>query len=158
MGVKPHNPSKPVRILTSNESLRVGAADAERDAHATFDPWVQQTNGSADHCAAFRESGARRSRYRLRRRNPSIDVVATAGDDPVHGARPLERYMQRHVERRWGVKLVAGDIADGTVVTLDARESALVFGTKPLELHAAGSGVPTWAPDPSRTFPGRLAA
>ncbi len=63
----------------------------------------------------------------------ALDVIATAGYDPVYGARPLKRYIQRHVETSLGRKLVAGDIADGTVVTLDAREGALVFDTKALE-------------------------
>ena len=63
----------------------------------------------------------------------ALDLIATAGYDPVYGARPLKRYIQRHVETSLGRKLVAGDIADGTIVTLDAREGGLVFDTKALE-------------------------
>jgi len=62
----------------------------------------------------------------------ALDLVAAAGYDPVYGARPLKRYIQRHVETALGRKLVGGEIADGTVVVLDARDGALVFDTREL--------------------------
>ncbi len=62
----------------------------------------------------------------------ALDVIAEAGYDPVYGARPLKRYIQRHVETALGRKLVGGDIADGTVVVLDARDGTLVFETREL--------------------------
>ncbi len=62
----------------------------------------------------------------------ALELIAEAGYDPVFGARPLKRYIQRHVETALGRKLVAGEIADGTVVTLDARDGQLVFETREL--------------------------
>jgi ATP-dependent Clp protease ATP-binding subunit ClpB len=62
----------------------------------------------------------------------ALDLIATAGYDPVYGARPLKRYIQRHVETALGRKLIAGDIADGTMVTLDAKDEKLVFATQQL--------------------------
>jgi ATP-dependent Clp protease ATP-binding subunit ClpB len=62
----------------------------------------------------------------------ALDLIAEAGYDPVYGARPLKRYIQRHVETALGRKLVAGDIADGSIVTLDAKDGVLVFDTQAL--------------------------
>ncbi len=52
--------------------------------------------------------------------------IARAGYDPVYGARPLKRYLQRHLETRLARSLVAGDILDGAVVTVDAVDGELV--------------------------------
>ena len=62
----------------------------------------------------------------------ALDLIAEAGYDPVYGARPLKRYIQRHVETALGRKLVAGEIADGSMVTLDVKDGQLVFETHAL--------------------------
>jgi ATP-dependent Clp protease ATP-binding subunit ClpB len=51
--------------------------------------------------------------------------VAEAGFDPVFGARPLKRYLQRELETRLGRSLVAGDIEDGDHVIVDVHEGLL---------------------------------
>lgn len=45
--------------------------------------------------------------------------LAEAGHDPVYGARPLRRYLQRQLETRLAKALVAGDVPDGSTVTFD---------------------------------------
>ena len=55
------------------------------------------------------------------------DFVASAGYDPVYGARPLKRYLQREVETALARKLIAGEIRDHTHVTIDATEGRLNF-------------------------------
>ncbi|HUO75166.1 MAG TPA: ATP-dependent chaperone ClpB [Solirubrobacteraceae bacterium] len=52
-------------------------------------------------------------------------LIATEGYDPVYGARPLRRYIQREVETRIGRALLAGDIGDGSTITLDAHDGVL---------------------------------
>jgi ATP-dependent Clp protease ATP-binding subunit ClpB len=52
--------------------------------------------------------------------------IAIAGYDPVYGARPLKRYLQREVETRIGRDLIAGKIEDGATVTIDAKDGELV--------------------------------
>ena len=52
-------------------------------------------------------------------------LIATEGFDPVYGARPLRRYIQREVETRIGRALLAGDIGDGSTITLDAHDGVL---------------------------------
>ena len=57
----------------------------------------------------------------------ALSHIAAAGYDPVYGARPLKRYLQRHVETALGRKLIAGEIPDGALVRLTVRNDALVF-------------------------------
>ena len=40
------------------------------------------------------------------------EFIAKAGYDPVFGARPLKRFLQRNLETRIGRALIAGDIPD----------------------------------------------
>jgi ATP-dependent Clp protease ATP-binding subunit ClpB len=53
-------------------------------------------------------------------------LIARNGYDPVYGARPLRRYIQREVETRIGRALIAGDIRDGATVAVDADGDELV--------------------------------
>ncbi len=46
--------------------------------------------------------------------------IAEAGYDPVYGARPLKRFLQRHVETRVGRAIIAGDAGEGATVVIDA--------------------------------------
>jgi ATP-dependent Clp protease ATP-binding subunit ClpB len=57
---------------------------------------------------------------------PARTLVARDGYDPVYGARPLRRYLQREVETRIGRALIAGDIRDGATIVLDAQDDELV--------------------------------
>jgi len=71
-------------------------------------------------------------RHRLAERQLRLQVtdaarryIATAGFDPVYGARPLRRYLQREVETRIGRALLSGDIPDGATITLDKVDDEL---------------------------------
>ena len=44
----------------------------------------------------------------------------------MYGARPLRRYIQREVETRIGRALIAGDIREGTTITIDADGGELL--------------------------------
>jgi ATP-dependent Clp protease ATP-binding subunit ClpB len=54
------------------------------------------------------------------------ELIARHGYDPVYGARPLRRYIQREVETRIGRALIAGEIRDGATITVDAEREELV--------------------------------
>ena len=54
--------------------------------------------------------------------------VAEAGYDPVYGARPLKRYLQQEVETRLGRAIIAGEVADGSSVTIDSDGDELSLG------------------------------
>lgn len=49
--------------------------------------------------------------------------LAEAGHDPVYGARPLRRYLQRQLETRLAKALVGGDVPEGSTVRFDLDPS-----------------------------------
>ncbi|MFT7537836.1 MAG: ATP-dependent Clp protease ATP-binding subunit ClpB, partial [Hyphomicrobiaceae bacterium] len=55
------------------------------------------------------------------------------GYDPVYGARPLKRFLQRELETRIGRKLIAGEIVDGSTVTVGLVDGKLDITTTELE-------------------------
>jgi len=61
----------------------------------------------------------------------ALTFIANAGYDPVYGARPLKRYIQRHIETALGRRLIAGSIVDGSGVVLDVVDGALDFRVTP---------------------------
>lgn len=63
---------------------------------------------------------------RLSERGISIEVtpaakqhIAEAGYDPVYGARPLKRYIQRELETRVGRALIADELQTGAKISVD---------------------------------------
>ena len=64
-------------------------------------------------------------RLTLRLTGEAREFIARAGYDPVYGARPLKRYMQREVETRIGRAIIAGTILDGSVITVGVRDNDL---------------------------------
>ena len=57
------------------------------------------------------------------------EFIAREGYDPVYGARPLKRFIQRELETRLGRAIIAGEITDGTKVRVDVKAGRLVFET-----------------------------
>lgn len=54
------------------------------------------------------------------------DYIVDMGYDPVYGARPLKRFIQRKVETLLARKIIEEDIAPNTVMTIDFDEEKLV--------------------------------
>jgi ATP-dependent Clp protease ATP-binding subunit ClpB len=54
-------------------------------------------------------------------------LLAERGWDPVYGARPLKRTIQRLVQDPLAMRLLEGDFADGDSVEVDAEAGALSF-------------------------------
>jgi ATP-dependent Clp protease ATP-binding subunit ClpB len=52
--------------------------------------------------------------------------VAEAGFDPMYGARPLKRYVQRQIETKIARALIAGTIKDYSTVIIDVENDELV--------------------------------
>ncbi|MBP0649397.1 ATP-dependent chaperone ClpB, partial [Mycobacterium tuberculosis] len=55
------------------------------------------------------------------------DWLAEKGYDPVYGARPLKRVIQRHVQDPLAEKLLAGEIVDGDRVIVTGGTDRLLF-------------------------------
>ena len=47
-------------------------------------------------------------------------VIATEGFDPVYGARPLKRVIQRRIENELAMRLLQGEFGEGATVKVDA--------------------------------------
>ncbi|MBM3568158.1 MAG: ATP-dependent chaperone ClpB [Alphaproteobacteria bacterium] len=54
--------------------------------------------------------------------------LAEAGYDPVYGARPLKRAIQRHLQNPLAGMILEGKIPDGAAVRISAGEDGLVIG------------------------------
>jgi ATP-dependent Clp protease ATP-binding subunit ClpB len=54
------------------------------------------------------------------------DLIARLGYDPVYGARPLRRFIQREVETRIARALLTGEIRDGATIRLEAEDGEVV--------------------------------
>jgi ATP-dependent Clp protease ATP-binding subunit ClpB len=55
------------------------------------------------------------------------EFLAEAGFDPVYGARPLKRAIQRHIEDELALKILSGDVEDGSDLTVDVEHGKVVF-------------------------------
>ncbi len=56
----------------------------------------------------------------------ALKLVAKEAYDPVYGARPLKRFLQRELETSIGRKLIAGEIKDGATVVVTVKDGRLV--------------------------------
>jgi ATP-dependent Clp protease ATP-binding subunit ClpB len=71
-------------------------------------------------------------RARLAERQITLEVtgdarryIAQQGFDPVYGARPLRRFIEREVETRIGRALLVGDVRDGAVIRVGLADGEL---------------------------------
>jgi ATP-dependent Clp protease ATP-binding subunit ClpB len=58
------------------------------------------------------------------------DFLAEAGYDPVYGARPLRRAIQRHLQDKLAPMILAGEFQEGDVIVVDAADGGLTFRRK----------------------------
>ena len=54
-------------------------------------------------------------------------LLAQRGWDPVYGARPLKRAIQRHLQDPLAMMLLEGRFSEGDSIEVDAREGELIF-------------------------------
>ena len=76
-------------------------------------------------------------RERLNDRNIGIELTDAAkawlvdeGYDPVYGARPLRRAIERHVENEIAKRMLGGDFVEGDTVLVDVAEGKLTFAKR----------------------------
>ena len=74
---------------------------------------------------------------KLEEQGISLDITDRAkrysADDrysPVYGARPVKRYVQKNIETEVARILMRGEAPEGSVITVDAIDNGLLFGTK----------------------------
>jgi ATP-dependent Clp protease ATP-binding subunit ClpB len=64
----------------------------------------------------------------------AIDYLAEVGYDPVYGARPLKRAIQRELETQLAKAMLRGEFSDGDTVFVDVENERLTFKRLPAEL------------------------
>jgi ATP-dependent Clp protease ATP-binding subunit ClpB len=87
-----------------------------------------------------------RLRTRLAERRITLELtdeakthLATTGYDPVYGARPLKRAIQREIENPLSRLILKGEVKDNSEVRVEMSGGAITFSSKPLAAEAEAS-------------------
>jgi ATP-dependent Clp protease ATP-binding subunit ClpB len=67
----------------------------------------------------------------LKMSDAALDFIADVGYDPVYGARPLKRAIQREVETTIAKAILRGEFSDGDTVFVDVENERLAFKRLP---------------------------
>ena len=59
--------------------------------------------------------------------NDALDLIATAGYDPVYGARPIKRAIQKELETQIAKLILAGRYCSGSEVNVSKENNKLIF-------------------------------
>jgi ATP-dependent Clp protease ATP-binding subunit ClpC len=62
--------------------------------------------------------------------------LAKEGYDPVYGARPLRRVIERHVENPLSSQMLRGELKEGDSVRVDLGKDGLTFKTQTAKVAA----------------------
>ena len=144
-------------ILTSNLGAQAlsqlpegaDASDAKRDVNDAvrahfrpeflnrLDETIIFDRLARDDMAGIVEIQLRRLHKRLAGRNITLELddgalkwLADEGYDPVFGARPLKRVIQRALQDQLAEMILAGDIMDGSAVPVRAGADGLIVGDR----------------------------
>ena len=71
--------------------------------------------------------------------NGTREWVAERGYDPVYGARPLKRFLQKQVENQLARALIAGDVVEGDVARFRVEEGRLVMSWEERSRRSRGA-------------------
>jgi ATP-dependent Clp protease ATP-binding subunit ClpB len=74
----------------------------------------------------------------LRIADAALDFLAEVGYDPVYGARPLKRAIQRELETQIAKAILRGEFGDGDTIFVDVQNERLAFKRLPAELSHFG--------------------
>jgi ATP-dependent Clp protease ATP-binding subunit ClpB len=78
---------------------------------------------------------------RLEVTEPARRHIASSGFDPVYGARPLRRFIQRALETRIGRALLSGDVRAGSTIVVDLEAGDLTVTWREPAEAAVKAGV-----------------
>ncbi|QDH22733.1 ATP-dependent chaperone ClpB [Saccharibacillus brassicae] len=74
-------------------------------------------------------------RIELELSDRAAQLIAREAFDPVYGARPLKRYLQRTLETRVARALIAGEVQDGDRLFVDEEHGALRLDIRPAQIE-----------------------
>ena len=70
----------------------------------------------------------------LKLSDAALDFLAEVGYDPVYGARPLKRAIQRELETQIAKAILRGEFNDGNTIFVDVENERLAFKRLPAEV------------------------
>ncbi|WP_071191543.1 ATP-dependent chaperone ClpB [Trichormus sp. NMC-1] len=73
----------------------------------------------------------------LRLSGAALDFLAEVGYDPVFGARPLKRAIQRELETQIAKAILRGEFHDGDTIFVDVQNERLAFSRLPVEVFTS---------------------
>jgi ATP-dependent Clp protease ATP-binding subunit ClpB len=73
----------------------------------------------------------------LRLSDPALDFLAEVGYDPVYGARPLKRAIQRELETQIAKTILRGEFNEGDTIFVDVKNERLAFSRLPVEVFSS---------------------
>jgi len=76
---------------------------------------------------------------RLELTDQAKEFLANEGYDPVYGARPLRRAIQRHLQDKLAPFILEGKFKEGDTIVVDSDAAGLTFQHKEEELRAAAN-------------------
>ncbi len=69
----------------------------------------------------------------------ACEWLARTGYDPIYGARPLKRLIQKDIENPLALRMLQGDFLDGDHIVIDSNGEGLTFKKQPYLVTAAVS-------------------
>jgi ATP-dependent Clp protease ATP-binding subunit ClpB len=72
----------------------------------------------------------------LKLADAALDFLAEVGYDPVFGARPLKRAIQRELETQIAKAILRGEFNDGDTIFVDVQNERLAFSRLPVEVFS----------------------
>ncbi|MCC5598493.1 ATP-dependent chaperone ClpB [Nostoc favosum] len=73
----------------------------------------------------------------LKLSDTALDFLAEVGYDPVYGARPLKRAIQRELETQIAKAILRGEFTDGNTIFVDVQNERLSFSRLPAEVFTS---------------------
>ena len=83
------------------------------------------------------QQAAERSQDRAEARQQGDAVAGRPGYDPVYGARPLKRVIQRSLQNPLATQLLEGKVRDGDTVEIGVQNGELTVGGEQVMSEAA---------------------
>ncbi len=78
-------------------------------------------------------------RMTLKFSDAALDFIAEVGYDPVYGARPLKRIIQRQIETQIAKSILRSEFGDGDIIFVDIENERLSFKKLPADLLTTSS-------------------
>jgi ATP-dependent Clp protease ATP-binding subunit ClpB len=101
------------------------------DDIVVFSPLTEkQIGGIIDLNLKELESHLAEREIRLELTGNARRFIAHESYDPNYGARPVRRYLQKHIENELAKLIISGDVIDGSRITIDEEGGKLTFNVQ----------------------------